>query len=54
MHPISARSALLLGAGLAALLAIPAPAAAQDKAAEANAPDTAEAPGSNDIIVTAR
>jgi iron complex outermembrane recepter protein len=53
MYPFSTRSALLLGAGLTALLS--APLAAQDEAALPTS-DTAaqEEPGSNDIIVTAR
>ncbi|MBY0343408.1 MAG: TonB-dependent receptor, partial [Sphingomonadales bacterium] len=55
MHPITLRSALLLGAGVAALLTVPAAAqraapATDDAAASA---DEAQA-DSNDIIVTAR
>ncbi|WP_285710715.1 TonB-dependent receptor [Erythrobacter oryzae] len=54
MHPISIRTALLLGAGLAAITAVPA--AAQDPATDdaAVAAEEAEAGSSNDIIVTAR
>jgi iron complex outermembrane receptor protein len=51
MYPFSTRSALLLGAGLAALLS--APLAAQD-AATSPPPDTAEDAQGHDIIVTAR
>lgn len=54
MHPISLRTALLLGAGLAALTAVPA--TAQDAATDnaAAAAEEAQADTSNDIIVTAR
>jgi iron complex outermembrane recepter protein len=53
MYPFTIRSALLLGAGLTALLSAPSTAFAQDQA-PAEAADTAEEPNSNDIIVTAR
>jgi len=54
MHPNSIRAALLLGAGLAAITALPA--AAQEAATDtvAAAADEAQADSSNDIIVTAR
>jgi iron complex outermembrane receptor protein len=53
MYPFTIRSALLLGAGLTALLSAPSTAFAQDQA-PAEAADTADEPNSNDIIVTAR
>lgn len=55
MHPITLRSALLLGAGFAALLTVPAAAqsAAPTTDDAATAADEAQA-DSNDIIVTAR
>ncbi len=54
MHLITLRSTLLLGAGLAALTAVPA--AAQDAGTDnaAAAAEEAQADSSNDIIVTAR
>ena len=55
MHPITLRSALLLGAGFAALLTVPAAAQSAAPATDdaATAADEAQA-DSNDIIVTAR
>ncbi|WP_017666001.1 TonB-dependent receptor [Porphyrobacter sp. AAP82] len=54
MHPSSIRTALLLGAGLAAITALPA--AAQEAATDtaAAAAEEAQADSGNDIIVTAR
>ena len=55
MHPITLRSALLLGAGFSALLTVPAAAQSAAPATDdaATAADEAQA-DSNDIIVTAR
>ncbi|MFY7746116.1 MAG: TonB-dependent receptor [Erythrobacter sp.] len=55
MHPITLRSALLLGAGVAALLTVPAAAQSAAPATDdaATSADEAQA-DSNDIIVTAR
>lgn len=54
MHPISSRSTLLLGAGIAALVSIPA--AAQETATTQNDAQSvdAESDSTGDIIVTAR
>ena len=55
MHPITLRSALLLGAGVAALLTVPAAAQSAAPATDDAATSANEAQAdSNDIIVTAR